>query len=230
MKNEYQSVFKKLKKDYTEKHHEATNLLCLSARDGYWKSDVKIMMIGQETNDWFGEFGKPVEELQANYESFFYDEYGTHSIFWTCVHSVYQAVAEKLFKHNITSAFLWNNQIKIGRKGRKGLPSEALLQWQVPAFSLFRLEMEFFRPNIVIYFTGHGRDCYVKKAFPDVTFESLDTTEPKLLSRVVANGLPFHTYRTYHPKYLSLKKVMALVKREILIHLNKDIHHLTINK
>ena len=50
-----------------------TNPLMLKAPESYLEADTKVMIFGQETNDWVGEFSssREVESLLNTYDKFF---------------------------------------------------------------------------------------------------------------------------------------------------------------
>src|SRR5690554_7066240 len=54
-----------------------SNLLCLSVSERYIDSDLKVMVFGQETNDWHGSYSNKHSEqwLKDCYEDFFNSDY-----------------------------------------------------------------------------------------------------------------------------------------------------------
>lgn len=99
---------------------------------------------------------------------------------------------------------LWNNLIKIGKKGEKGVPPQAIIDWQDKWFDLVRYEVCELNPNIVIFFAGPSYDRYIKRIFPNTTFAKLNDRPMRHLARITASGfLPDGAaIRTYHPNYL----------------------------
>jgi hypothetical protein len=96
---------------------------------------------------------------------------------------------------------LWNNVIKIGKEGEKGAPPQVILDWQEKWFDVVRFEITELRPDIVVFFSGWKRDCYITKALRSATFEALNQWSIKELARVTASGIlpEGRTIRAEHP-------------------------------
>lgn len=170
------------------------------------KSDLKVMIFGQETKGWgdrFGILGTP-EAAVAMYDAFFcqkkfYGGYGKSS-FWK---------AFRYFERQIQKAhpeksiyFSWNNISKIGKsKGKTGVSKEARAV-ERETFSVVASEVQAFNPDIVIFLTGPNRDGDIKHHFHDAVFHSIDSiVDKRALAKVSSDILPIKTIRMYHPSY-----------------------------
>ncbi|WP_417437873.1 hypothetical protein [Idiomarina sp.] len=170
------------------------------------KSDLKVMIFGQETKGWGDQFGMldTPEAVVAMYDTFFcqknfYGGYGKSS-FWK---------AFRYFEKHLQKAhpeksiyFSWNNINKIGKsKGKTGVSKEAR-SVERAAFSVVASEVQAFHPDIVIFLTGPNRDGDIKHHFNDSEFHLADSTVNKrALARVSSDSLPTKTIRMYHPSY-----------------------------
>lgn len=170
------------------------------------KSDLKVMIFGQETKGWGDKSGMldTPEAAMAMYEKFFcqkkfYGGYGKSS-FWK---------AFRYFEKQLQTAFptksiyfSWNNINKIGKsKGKTGVSAEARAV-ERNTFSVIASEVQAFNPDIIIFLTGPHRDGDIKHHFSDAKFVSANTNiKTKALAKVCSEFLPERTIRMYHPSY-----------------------------
>jgi len=170
------------------------------------KSDLKVMIFGQETKGWGDRFGM-LDTLEATvtmYEKFFCQKqfYGGYkkSSFW----KAFRYFEKQLqVAHPMKSIyFSWNNINKIGKsKGKTGVNADARTV-ERNTFSVIAFEVQAFNPDIVIFLTGPQRDGDIKHHFGDVKFVSVDPNiKTKALSKVCSAFLPERTIRMHHPSY-----------------------------
>jgi hypothetical protein len=201
----YRYVLEVLDKSFKPNFDEEkpTNLLCLSVSDEYLAADIKVMVFGQETNDWHGEYGgaQEAESLVEEYDVFFTSKkcfnYGGH--FWNAVSKTVDTLQDKTGK---SVGLLWNNIVKIGKSGGKGRPVMEVIEWQQPAMKLILQEIEFAKPDIVIFFTGPDYDDMLHRVFEDIQFKRASEKTVRQLAQVSSKHLPAKSVRTYHPGYL----------------------------
>jgi hypothetical protein len=180
---------------------QPANPLLISPPTKYFDSDFKIMYFGQETNQWEGQFhdSKGVDHLLDVYDRFANGSpYGGPGPFWNAVKQLNRSFS----KSHASLAFTYNNIIKIGKHGSKGLPSEPLLSWQKTWFQVIREEVRILTPDLIVFFTGPDYDKFLQEAFGPIEFSQVGARSTKQLSRVRAQGLPVNTFRTCHPNYL----------------------------
>lgn len=201
----YKNVLKQLDDSYPEKFQEdsPTNLLCLNISDDYLSSDIKVMVFGQETNDWHGAYSgeDKADWLKTIYDDFFTSKYcySYGGQFWNGVSKLVNSIENRTGK---TVGLLWNNIVKIGKDGDKGRPEVAIIDWQKPALDFIIEEIKTAKPDIVIFFTGPDYDDRLQAVFKDITFNSTPSRAPRELSIVTSEDLPASSIRTYHPNYL----------------------------
>lgn len=202
---DYRKVLDQL--DSTRPHsfdgESPSNLLCLSVSQRYIDSDLKVMVFGQETNDWYGSYSDKHNEqwLKDSYEEFFNSDYcfSYGGQFWNGVSRTIDLLESRTGK---SVGLLWNNIVKIGKEGEKGLPNQIILDWQAEAMSFIIEEISITKPDVVIFFSGPNYDNFLCQVFEDVTFKELSDKTPRQLSLLQSKHLPVMSFRTYHPNYL----------------------------
>jgi hypothetical protein len=183
-----------------------TNPLLLDVPSAYFVADYRVMIFGQETNDWYGEFPQPggVDEILKTYKEFYTSGrcYSYGGQFWNGVSRLIGALEEQLKPSGKTMAFMWNNVIKIGKANGKGKPSPAILSWEALWFDVVSFEVEKLDPNLVVFFSGPNYDIFINKIFTDAEFQPINARPVRHLARVKSCRLPTDSMRTYHPNYL----------------------------
>ena len=123
--NKKMPLLKKSLDEYNENTKDkATNPLLIKVSEKWEDSEVKIMIIGQETYTWCGECGNEgifsanIKESLNIYNRFFLNNYGYTSPFWNEFRRL-----SKSIKTNKKVDFSWNNVIKIGRIGAGNIPN-----------------------------------------------------------------------------------------------------------
>lgn len=209
---DYTSLLKKLDDSYPEKclSDSPTNLLCLNISDEYLSSEIKLMVFGQETNDWNGAYSS-VDNfngeadragwLKGIYDDFFTSKYcySYGGQFWNGVSKLVNSIEDRTGK---TVGLLWNNIVKIGKDGDKGCPEDLIVDWQKPALDFIIEEIKTAQPDIVIFFTEPNYDDRLQAVFSDIQFKSTPTRSTRELSIVASDNLPLRSIRTYHPNFL----------------------------
>jgi len=222
----YQSKWKELSKAIEKHKDEATNPLLISLKDetAYVNSKQKIMIIGQETNDWECYFNSKKENfnhLLSEYEKFYWDGrcYRYGGAFWNTIKNLKEEINKK---ENISSnsiQYIWNNILKIGKKGEKRTPSKDIIDITFKYFDVIKDEIKILQPNVVIFFTGPDYDQYLRQTFEDLKFEALGNHNKRHISTIKSQYLPPNkTVRLYHPGYLlrSSKKLTFNWKEIVL--------------
>jgi hypothetical protein len=183
------------------------------ASHGYSAASVRLLIVGQQTQSWFGEWkdtkGKPpaeaVRELLKRYHEFDLGEEIRGTPFWHCSHKLYRL----LNPTGPENGFLYSNLIKMDgwneKKRQWGYPGwqteELLNNW----FDVLVSEVKLAEPDVVVFFTGHRYDECIQRIFLGAQFSTTAPPGfgPNWLSIVKHDKLPQHSYRTYHPGYLN---------------------------
>ena len=71
---------------------------------------------------------------------------------------------------------------------------------------LLAQEVAVLQPTTVVFFTGPTYDQILLEEFSDVQFQAIGDNPIRALARLSAHGLPFSSFRGYHPNYLRRSK------------------------
>jgi hypothetical protein len=201
---------------------KATNPLLLNICEECFDMK-KVVLFGQETNDWHGAYNhlkEPFEEMKS-YQNFWFDKKSKYSKSGMLMHTF-----SKIQKEFSQLCFVWNNIIKIGKVGI-GTPSQDILQWQNAWFEITKKEIELIDPQLMIFFTGYKYDLFIKKTFGDFEQLKVDNHDVKKFCQLKFEKYPMIiAYRTYHPNYLNRSGLMKiylplLLDAIKLVNLNK---------
>ncbi len=170
----YNSQWGLLQEEASKLSVNAANPLLIKVDQKYIDSDIKVMIVGQETDGWHGKLnsgGLTVEKLMDGYSDYF-SQRAMHGkrAFWN--RKNYKYFEEELTKCfvNRNVSFIWNNISKIGNDGR-GKANPLIKKLERNYFNIFLSEFKILNPDIVIFTTGSSRDSYIKHHFgSDVGF------------------------------------------------------------
>ncbi|MDQ7074956.1 MAG: hypothetical protein Q9O24_07335 [Gammaproteobacteria bacterium] len=199
--------------------------LLIKVRGDYEKADVKVMIVGQETDGWNGDFdsssSKSVDFLMDDYFAYFYDDfkYPYHYVgrmkkkyrrpFWN--KSNFNFFSSELKSHfggkGKKVSCIWNNVSKIGQIHR-GRHTDEIEAMEESYFDVFRKEVEILRPNIIIFSSGPTRDRLIKERMGGCDFSKIHSGYTKRqLTKIIFNDFPdICGFRTYHPNYRAGRK------------------------
>lgn len=182
-----------------------TNPLLLKCTDEYVNAQKKLLFIGQETNQWYNDYGQKVKTaekiatMQENYWYFVLDQ-SYNTLFWRFIWDVDQKVNAG------ACGYLWNNVIKIGRASGLGTPDYRLVQLEEQYFNILKKEIEILKPDAVIFLSGPDYDGYIKNRLGSFTIKE---SFGKCFDRLQIPDLPEDTFRLYHPGYLNRAKLFS---------------------
>lgn len=234
----YSSKWDTLLAKASELSVNAANPLLIKVDQKYVESDVKVMVVGQETDGWHKRLndGKlSVERLMENYSKYFNQESpggkkrGTRA-FWN--RKNYRYFEEKLSEYFESKqvSFVWNNISKIGNAG-KGKPRKSIKSLERESFNAFLSEFKILQPDIVIFTTGSSRDSYIRHHFgKGVIFESQlslhdGAAADETLNLIAEVKLPqFHdvkAIRIEHPGRRTLSNAISLQVLKNLLEKDK---------
>ena len=190
--------------DFVEK---PTNPLLINIDEKrYEDSDIKVMIFGQETNNWDDDFSGSVEHCLTMYDDFFnYDKgMGYGGQFWFGFNKFISLLEERFPNKKIDS--VWNNTIKTGLSGRsKNYPPQYIYEIENKEFNIIRKEIEILQPDIMLFLCGPNYDNEIQNSLEMVDFKSVgDKFTTRQLSKLTTNVCD-NVFRTYHPGYLMRK-------------------------
>jgi hypothetical protein len=137
--------------------------LLLQVGEDYEKADVKVIIYGQETDGWYGEFPKvSVKKLMTEYYKYLYEignkKRNTKRPFWN--NHNFKYFEGEFKKHYKKAGVLWNNISKI-----EGKPRKKIRKLERDNFKVIKDEVEILKPDVILFATGYSRDSYIKHAF-----------------------------------------------------------------
>lgn len=180
-------------------------LLYVDNEEAWQQADLRVMIFGQETNDWdnWNDPSKKIDHLRKVYDGFFNKgacwSYGGH--FWNGVARFKKLLGEKLPGKKIQ--YLWNNIIKVGKADEAGRPQECIYSVERALFRVIPDEVSILKPNAFLFLSGPYYDDAIRNNFGEVGYTPVPPFEEKQLAKL---NLPLtdvaFAFRTYHPRYL----------------------------
>ncbi len=177
-----------------------SNPYLLATSHDYYTAKRRVMIFGQETYTWGGEFGNggafnpdiSVEVLMKLYDLFAYNM-GYNSPFWNYCKAL-KSVGSKL-----GVSFIYNNLMKLGLVGTAGYNSDI-----APKFNPLLAEIEILKPDLLIFLSGPRYDFRIRTQIGDFSMLQILEQYPirEFAKLKFANGTLPEAYRTYHPGYL----------------------------
>jgi len=195
-------------------------LIMLPDKVAYHNAEIKLMIVGQETNDWEGMFGRhSVRMLQDIYKRFVVENnYSNKSTFWRYIKKWSGLIEAANPKSSVS--VVWNNINKMGRVGTIGKPNKESRWIAEKHFAVFEEELKILKPDIVLFFTGPYYDDALEVYLPGIILQNIKEGTAKQIVHCKHPALPKLTYRTYHPGYLNrLSPEKYSFNREIPIDL-----------
>lgn len=170
----------------------------------YLNSDIKIMIFGQETNDWDLDFKNDVEHCLIMYNDFFNTKNcfsKKNKPFWTGYQKFISKLNDASSGKRISS--VWNNVIKIGIKGKKGKPNKSIYDIERNFFNIIKDEIQILKPDVLLFLSGPNYDEEIRNSLQNVNFNAIDNNfNIRQMSKLEVIGNNIKAYRTYHPGYL----------------------------
>lgn len=227
----YQGKWKNLSKELQQINSDSSNelkasnpLLINIDEDKFYASDIKLMIFGQETNSWYGDFNSNIKFSLEKYSEFFnsdkYYSYGGQ--FWNGVKKFKKKLEEKYPQKNIY--LIWNNLCKIGNSQRNtNTAAKYILEIENKHFSIINEEIKIINPDIILFFTGPNYDCFIDNIFLNIQKIEVNGFNYRQLIKLDF-GEKQNIFRTYHPNYLWRKKgLINEVYDRIIENLDKSL-------
>ncbi|UXE67162.1 MAG: hypothetical protein KA713_00730 [Chryseotalea sp. WA131a] len=176
-------------------------LLQVDKEEDFVMADIRVVIYGQETNGWYGDFIADINPILDCYDKFFNRgecwSYGGQ--FWLGFSKFWKMLEAKYPEKKIR--FIWNNIVKIGKSGDKGFPPDYIYEIERNYFSVVNDELQILKPNLVLFFSGPNYDSIVKDNFGQIKYEALAPYSERWLSQLQIPNVDF-AFRTYHPNFL----------------------------
>ena len=200
----YSKYFETLAKQ--AKGTNATHPLLIKVSDKYIDADIRVMIVGQETDGWNGLFEtskKDIKYLMNDYYHYLYnistDEKMERRLLKKKKRPFWNKKSFKFYEESITKyfdnkkvAFIWNNISKIGKTSR-GKQSKEIAKLEKSYFNdIFEEEVRILKPNIIIFVTGNRTIPLSHKLLKNIKFEKVSKVDLEDYPNIIA-------VRTYHP-------------------------------
>lgn len=165
----------------------------------YKNADIRLMIFGQETNNWFELFNPDIEKVLSYYDEYFLSgdwETDTRRAFWQGLKPYINAIKAKYPNKKV--AFVWNNIIKIGKLDEKGTPPDYIYNIEKTYFSVVKEEIKILKPNMILFFTGPNYDNKLVDNFGELKLNKISSLPEYELASLDLLDIP-NVFRTYHP-------------------------------
>jgi len=171
--------------------------LLLKVDDEYQNAEIRVMIVGQETDKWAGQLdenNENISALQTTYYEYLHESKDKNRRpFWN--RKNYKYYEEELTKRCSSKkiSFIWNNVNKIGNKDRgMGKPTEKIIALERQYFNVFEEEIKILRPHIVIFTIG---DRYIPASHNEIK----RVCDEPVRQVILTNHPNIIAVRTYHP-------------------------------
>lgn len=207
----YESKWSKIS-DILRVNERLSYPLFMSVPQAYIEAKRKLMIVGQQGYQW--GFSKKdsgrdpkwnsTQTLMQEYKNFALGKQYVKSPFWQAANKLYNL----LNLNSPPGGFLWSNLITVDDWNNR--PNQAVEQ-SVCELGLLSEEIKITKPDVVVFFTGPNYDARLKDTFKGLEFKNIKNILAPTLAVINHPFLPRSSFRTYHPKYLRLKKQWEII-------------------
>jgi len=186
----------------------------------YAQADKKLFVVGQQTLGWGSHYwgaaswhnkdAALIAELIKDYNSFHLGASYYSSPFWRTAHDLYHRLNPACPK----GGFVWSNLIRVDQDGN--CPGSAIWKAVCDSFPVLSSEIKITEPDVVLFFSGPNYDGVLRQTFTGVQFQAIPGYDARVLSRVIHKDLPEKSFRTYHPRYLSMSRMLTQIVNQIV--------------
>lgn len=172
----------------------------------YYKTNHKILMIGQENNGW-GYFSSPKESMRYTLGFQNIRRWEQYPIF-TFPYNFCASINECDINETKKSYLAWTNLRKFSFDEEPKKYLEENIQKIIDEeFNILADEIKIINPDIVLFLTGYRYDNDIKKQLSGVEFSNVSGYNINQFSRLKHSVLPYNSFRIYHPGYLQRSKL-----------------------
>jgi len=162
----------------------------------YYQQSTKLMIIGQETKGWTSD--SDIAFQQKTYQKFNMGEQYYSSPFWNITRKI-----EKILGIAPYSC-AWSNLNRYDFDGCA--PTDEILSELVKLDFLVCEEIKAVKPDVCLFFTNRKYDHRLRDTFEGIGLVEIPGLPAKHFSRLVHPELPYHTYRTPHPRVIRTRR------------------------
>jgi hypothetical protein len=183
----------------------------IAAHEQYAESSPRVVIVGQENNDWAGLTYPRFSDFHAAHPKNLttmldhYREFITARRYNSPFFQYFRKLREAI--HGEQSAgrqqsILWLNLCKLNYRGMCSWKSPLYEQMLAIQEGVVQAEIKALDPHVVIFLTGPNYDPVIGKLCPDYKSVEVPPFKPRQLMQIAASGLPCLTFRSYHPGYV----------------------------
>lgn len=214
---------KEYNQEISIKKEKITAPLLLKVNDLYTNAKLKIMVFGQETNNWNERYDESdcIDDIISIYEDFYLSGecYKRKSPFWRFMKTFNERIINEVEPN---SAIIWNNIVKMGKCGI-GFPNEFYKPIVQKYYNdLIIKEVEIVKPDILIFLTGPNiYEQVISDVFKNPERKIVDNIDERLLNKINISSVKL-ALRTHHPKSLSLNKNTQFIQDKLIELIKKS--------
>lgn len=203
--------------------HDCAYPYLIHASDHYQNAAKHVMICGQESYGWGDEYPDYHDVTPAQLQHLYYDfichpdksvdkvnKPGRRSPYWNFSWRLMQAHPE--------CGFIFQNVVKIGRKGKKGCDDDLFKNNLDFISDIWKAELKILKPDIIIFLTGNY-DWRIRKVIGEFQTKPIAPNLDQLIFE--DSSMPL-CYRTNHPQRL----LFTFQYRPMLGYINKLLTNL----
>jgi len=179
------------------------NPLVLSHRNPneFEKSNIKVMIFGQENNGWEGTFNGNLEHSLDTYSNFYGGGYYNYR---GQFNNHFNLLVNLLKKHfgNKSIGLFWSNVIKVGKSDAKNKPPEYILNATINEFNVLEGEIEIIKPDIILFLSGPDYDNHIRSQINGLKIKNYKDYNPRQVVKFEIPNVKY-AFRTYHPNKMN---------------------------
>lgn len=175
----------------------------------YENAAKRVMICGQETQGWGGEYPNPdstkPDLLMSLYDGFVNQNNDGGKINKPGYNSPYWNFNWRLMQANPDVGFVFQNVVKVGKYSLAGCDND-IYQLTKQYFPVWKEELQILKPSIIIFLTGNY-DWRIKEIVSEFDVIHIDTGRELFLDELKFQDVHIpRAYRTNHPRRLQMDK------------------------
>lgn len=184
---------------------EAAYPFLISVSNKYINAPIKILIYGQETQVWGGEFYElpeycTIKNLMALYDLFINQDFGYNSPYWRFIRAIVE-------NSNDNIGISISNIVRIGKKYDAGC-NLTINNLSLEFFNVIKEELKILQPDIIFFLTGPFYDNRIKEALGNFSERAIskEYSLRQFAQLIFEEKTMPPTFRCYHPGYIQRKK------------------------
>lgn len=161
--------------------------------DAYYRQPVKLLIIGQQTNGWHGNYkifnvgGKRTDTGRKYY----------NSPFWNIARKIENILGDEPY------SCAWSNINRYDHNCKE--PKGVILEKIQELDFLLKEEIALIKPDVCMFFTNKKYDYRLERLFPGLTMQTIEGLPREHFALLGHELLPKYSFRTPHPKTIRIQ-------------------------